>query len=67
MATLPQKCVNIDTVGAFCDCIAGEEPVDPAVQTFCNEAKTDKNITDEDLAKFKMALMELEDEACCDC
>ena len=68
MATFPQKCVNINTVGAFCDCIAGEEHADPAAQAFCNEAKTDKNITDEDLAKLKIALLDLEDdEGCCDC
>jgi hypothetical protein len=67
METLPQKCVDINTVGSFCDCIAGEEPVDPAAQSFCNRAKTDKNITGEDLAELKMALMDLEDDACCDC
>ncbi len=67
MKTLPQKCVNINTVGSFCDCIAGREPVDPAAQAFCNRLKTDKNITGEDLADLKNTLMNLEDEACCDC
>ena len=67
METLPQKCVNINTVGSFCDCIVGEEPVDPAAQAFCNRAKNDKNIIGEDLAELKLALMDLEDEACCDC
>ena len=66
METLPQKCVNINTVGSFCDCIVGEEAVDPAAQAFCNRAKTDKNIIGEDLAELKLALMDLEDEACCD-
>jgi len=62
------KCEDINTVGSFCDCIANEELVDPAAETFCNRAKTDKNITDEDLAELKMALMDREeDEACCDC
>ncbi len=65
METRSQKCMDIDTVGSFCDCIAGEETADPAAQAFCNRAKTDKNITGEDLAELKMALME--DDACCDC
>ena len=67
METLPQKCVNINTVGSFCDCVADEEPMDSAAQSFCNRAKTDKNITDEDLADLKMALTILEDEECCGC
>jgi len=45
-----------------------EEPVDPAALAFCNRAKTDKNVTGEDLTELKMALMDRkEDEACCDC
>ncbi len=67
METLSQKCADINTVGSFCDCITGEESVDPAAQAFCNRAKTDKNITGDDLAELKMALMDQEDEACCDC
>jgi len=67
METLSQKCEDINTVSSFCDCIAGEETVDPAAQAFCKRAKTDKNITGEDLANLKMALMDPEDEACCDC
>jgi hypothetical protein len=67
METLPEKCMDINTVGSFCDCIAGEEAVDAAVQAFCNRAKTDKNITGEDPAELKMALMDLEGDACCDC
>jgi hypothetical protein len=68
METLPQKCVDINTVGSFCNCIAGDEPVDPAAEAFCNRAKTDKNITGEDLTELKMALLDMEeDEACCEC
>jgi hypothetical protein len=69
MEKLFQKCADINTVGSFCDCITGEESVDPAAQAFCNRAKTDKNITGEDLAELKMALTDMEeDEACCcDC
>jgi hypothetical protein len=67
MKTFPQKCADINSVGSFCDCIAGEEAVDPAAQAFCNRSKTDKNITGYDLAELKMALMDLEDEECCDC
>ena len=67
MKTLPDKCVDINSVGSFCGCIAGEESVDPAAKAFCDRAKTDKNITGDNLAELKMALMDLEDEACCDC
>jgi len=68
MKTLSRKCSDINTVGSFCDCIASEGSVDPAAEAFCNRAKTDKNITGEDLAELKMALSDLEDEGCCcDC
>lgn len=67
MVTLSPKCVNSNTVASFCDCIAGEETVDPAAQGFCKRAKTDKNITGDDLAELKMALMDLEDDGCCEC
>ena len=67
MKTLPDKCVGINSVGSFCGCIAGEESVDPAAEAFCNRAKTDKNVTGDNLAELKMALMDLEDEACCEC
>jgi len=61
------KCMDINSVGSFCDCIAGEAAVDAAAQAFCNRAKTDNNITGEDLTELKMALMDLEEETCCDC
>ncbi len=67
METLPEKCADINTVSSFCDCIKGQEPVDPAAKAFCERANTDKNITGEDLAELKMALMDLEDDACCEC
>ena len=67
MDTLSKKCMDIDTVGSFCGCIAGEEHADPAAQSFCNLVKTDKNITNEDLVKLKMALTDPNEEACCDC
>jgi hypothetical protein len=68
METLSKKCVDIDTVGSFCDCIAREEPAEPAsARGFCNRAKTDKNITGADLADLKVALMDWEDKGCCDC
>jgi hypothetical protein len=59
--------MDINSVGSFCDCIAGEVAVDTAAQAFCNRAKTDNNITGEDLTELKMALMDLEEETCCDC
>jgi hypothetical protein len=67
METLPQKCVDINTVGSFCDCIAEHELVDSAAEDFCNRAKTDKNITVEDLAELKMSLTDPEDDVCCEC
>jgi len=67
MEALSQKCADINTVSSFCDCIAGEETVDPAEKVFCTRAKTDKNVTGDDLADLKIALMDVEDEACCDC
>jgi hypothetical protein len=43
--------------------------VDPAAKGLCNRAKTEKNVTGDDLAELKKALMDLEDEddMCCDC
>jgi hypothetical protein len=58
METLSQKCADINTVSSFCDCIAGEETVDPAAQAFCNRTKIENNITGDDLADLKMALMD---------
>lgn len=67
MDALPKKCADINTVSLFCDCIAGENNVDPVAKTFCSMAKTNKNTTGGDLDDLKIALMNLEDEACCDC
>jgi len=67
MGKLSQECADIKTVSSFCGCIAGDETADPAAQAFCNRAKTEKNITGDDLDELKIALMGLEDEACCDC
>ncbi len=70
MKTINEKCEDINTVGSFCGCIAGEESVDPAAKAFCNRTKTDKNITGEDLAELKKALADLnedDDDGCCGC
>jgi len=67
METLPQNCVDIDSVDSFCNCISGYEPVDPAAEAFCNRAKIEKNISGDDLAELKMKIRDLEDDACCDC
>jgi hypothetical protein len=67
MKTINEKCVNNNTVGSFCGCIAGEKSADPAAKAFCNRAKTDKNVTGEDLAELKKALADLEDDDCCGC
>ena len=60
MKTLPTKCVNINTISSFCDCIADDESVDAAARAFCDRAKVDKNIIGDDLAELKKALMDLE-------
>lgn len=67
MDTIPNKCMDINSVGSFCDCISGGEPVDPAAQAFCTRAKADPKVTGEDLAELKMALLDMEDDACCEC
>ena len=70
MKTINEKCEDINTVGSFCGCIAEGERVDPAAKAFCNRAKTDKNITGEDLAELKKALTDLDeddDDDCCGC
>lgn len=67
MKTLPQKCADINTVGAFCECITVEVPLDSAAQEICSRAKSDKKITGEDLTELKMAMMDQEDDACCEC
>ena len=65
--TLSYKCMHIDTVGSFCDCISGDADADPAAKSFCNRTKTGKNITGEDLVDLKSALLDADDEGCCDC
>ena len=60
METLPEKCTNINTVSSFCDCVADAKAVDPAARGFCDYAKTDKNVTGDDLVELKKALMDLE-------
>jgi hypothetical protein len=67
MDTLSEKCMDNNTVDSFCGCMTREAGVDPAAKAFCNRAKTDKNITGENLAELKMALMDMEDNSCCDC
>jgi hypothetical protein len=63
MNTLPRKCATINTVGSFCDCIAGAEPVDVAARGFCERAKSDRNVTGDDLGELKKALMDLESDS----
>jgi hypothetical protein len=62
MKTLPQKCKNVNSVGAFCNCISGEEAVDAAAHAFCKQANTgsEKNASGENLADLKKALLDLE-------
>jgi hypothetical protein len=67
MGSMNQKCSENNTVSSFCDCIGGHEAADPAAKAFCDRAKTDKNITGQDLAELKMALSDMEEGGCCEC
>lgn len=67
MKTLPLNCLNSYTVGSFCDCVTDAVSVDVAARAFCARAKTDgnNNITGDDLAELKKALMDMESKTCC--
>ncbi len=67
MEALLQKCLNNAEVESFCDCVAKEKPSAPEAEAFCSRAETDKSMTAENLEELKMALMEEEDDACCEC
>ncbi len=67
MDKLSSKCIDIDTVGSFCDCISEAGLIAPEAQVFCSKAKTDPTVTSEDLVELKMALLDSEEDACCDC
>lgn len=62
METTPDKCMAVNIVSSFCECIADAEAVDVAARGFCARVKSDigKNITGDDLAELKKALMDLE-------
>ena len=66
METIPVKCMSIDTVEAFCGCVAGAEGVDAGVRDFCDRAKAPGGggLTSKDVAALKNELMETE---CCTC
>jgi hypothetical protein len=54
--------MDINTVESFCECIADAEYADVAAKGFCIWRKTGNglNITGDDLAELKNALMDLE-------
>lgn len=61
METIPGTCMNINTVGSFCDCIADDESVDAAARGFCERVQSGAmDVTGDDLAELKKALMDLE-------
>jgi len=64
MKTIPEKCIDVNKVSSFCDCINSAESVDAAAGGFCARVKEgiDKNVTGEDLADLKKALMDLENK-----
>jgi len=67
MGTIPSKCMDVNSVGSFCDCVSDAKSVDAAVGAFCNRSKTErgKNITGEDLAELKKAVMDMESDCSC--
>ncbi|HUK99563.1 MAG TPA: hypothetical protein VLX29_01770 [Nitrospirota bacterium] len=68
MKTLPPKCVDINSVVSFCNCLAvsDSEPVDVAARAFCDLKKAgNDNINGDDLAELKKAIMDMESKACC--
>ncbi len=67
MEALLQKCLNHAEVESFCDCVAKEKPSAPEAEAFCKKAETDKSITKENLEELNMALMEDDNDACCEC
>jgi hypothetical protein len=62
MRTIPEKCKDVNAVGAFCDCIAEDESVDKAAQAFCRRPDTvsDRYASGDDLRELKKALLDLE-------
>jgi allantoicase len=62
MKTMPLKCKDVNAVRAFCDCIADADSVDVAAKSFCERTLSGngKNVTGEDLAELKKALIDLE-------
>jgi hypothetical protein len=67
MDTLSKKCMDMDKIGPFCDCISQAGIIAPDAQVFCSKAKTDPTVTNEDLVELKMALLDQAEDACCDC
>jgi hypothetical protein len=67
METIPVKCMDFNSVGAFCGCIDSTECADEAARAFCARTRTDygKNITGDDLAELKKALTETDCKGCC--
>ncbi len=61
MKTMPARCRDINEVSMFCDCLADEDAVDAAAQAFCRRAVGNPQVTGDDLAELKQALMDLED------
>jgi hypothetical protein len=69
MGTIPSKCMDVNAVGSFCNCVSDAEDVDAAVGAFCERAKTEsgKNLTGKDLAELKKAVSDMESDCGCGC
>jgi hypothetical protein len=66
MKRMPDKCMGINAVGSFCDCLADAESVDVAARGFCRQATATKGsvtgVSGEDLTELKKAMKDLEDD-----
>jgi hypothetical protein len=62
METNFERCMDINEVSSFCNCIADAQYADPAAQNFCARAKTgtDPYTSGDDLVELKKALKDME-------
>ena len=64
MEKIPDKCMGVNAVSSFCDCMADVESADAAARGFCARVKNnDKKIIGDDLAELKKALKDLEEKS----
>ncbi len=62
MELIPGTCMDINSIGSFCDCIEASGRADVAVENFCTRAREDngKSLTGDDLVELKKAIKDLD-------